>query len=68
MQIKNKGHKLYILPSLINGGWNEHNSVLKFYNRIYKKFRHYIIDLLTIFFAEKKLRNYQKKLRNFFKK
>lgn len=56
MQIKNKGYKLYIFPSLINGGWNEHNIQLKFYNKIGKKFRQYIDTFLKIFLPEKKLK------------
>ncbi|MDC0578950.1 hypothetical protein OAO38_04730 [Candidatus Pelagibacter ubique] len=64
MQIKNKGYKLYIMPTLINGGWNEHNSNLKIYKRINKKLYYYIIKFVTIFISKQKLKNYLEKLLN----
>lgn len=67
-QIKDRGYKLYILPSLINGGWNEHNSNLRFHNRIKKKLSYYFINFLSIFFSEMKLRKYLNTIRKFINK
>ena len=34
-----QGAKLYVMPSLVNGGWNEHTKALKFINRMRRQIK-----------------------------
>ncbi len=64
MQIKDKGYGLYIIPALINGGWNEHNSNKKIHTQIYKRLRYYTLKFITIFVSINKLKIYLSMLFN----
>lgn len=41
-ELRNGGSDLYIVPSLINCAWNEHNSDLKFYNKIKSRIKSFL--------------------------
>ena len=49
--------RLYIAPSLINCGWNEHSNNLRFTARIKARFRHLIVQLITLVVSKEKLKN-----------
>jgi hypothetical protein len=45
--MRRKGLNLYIVPSLINSGWNEHSKDLQFTSRIRDNLRYSIKKLFT---------------------
>ena len=49
--LRTKGFRLYIVPSLINCGWNEHNQDLKWIRKIKSRIRHSLITLVTLFIS-----------------
>ena len=60
--LRSKGFSLYIVPSLINCGWNEHSQQLKLIRKIKARLRHSIITFLTLFISKKKIKKIKKAL------
>jgi len=54
--LREKGFKLFIVPSLINCGWNTHNRGLKLRNKIKSILRHSIIVLVTLLVPKESLK------------
>ena len=55
--MREKGFRLYIVPSLINCGWNEHSQNARFIGRIKSKIRNWLIEFVTLFISKQKLKN-----------
>ena len=55
--ISDKNMRLYIVPSLINCGWNEHSNNLRVTARFKARFRHLIVQLITLVVSKEKLKN-----------
>ena len=54
--IRDKNMRLYIVPSLINCGWNEHSNNLRVTARFKARLRHLVIQLITLVISKEKLK------------
>ena len=52
-----KGYQLFIVPTLINCGWNEHNLRLKFSKKLNSWLRRHLLDFVTRFVNKSKLKS-----------
>jgi hypothetical protein len=62
-KLREVGFKLYIVPILINCGWNEHNRNLKFRKKIQCRLRHYALVLITLSISKDRLKQVIRKFR-----
>jgi glycosyltransferase involved in cell wall biosynthesis len=60
--MRDEGARLYIVPSLINCGWNEHSEKLRITAIITALLRHTIIELIKLFVSIEKLKTIVKKI------
>jgi hypothetical protein len=54
--MRDKNMRLYIAPSLINCGWNEHSENLRMTRRVKARFRHLIKQCITLVISKEKLK------------
>lgn len=54
--MRGKGLKLYIVPSLINCGWDEHSKNLRIIGRVKARLRHFAISFITLIVSKEKLK------------
>jgi len=54
--LRDRNMRLYIVPSLINCGWNEHSKNLRITTRAKARFRHLIVKLITLVISKEKLK------------
>jgi hypothetical protein len=55
-QLRTMKFKLYIIPSLINCGWNEHNRKIKFINKYILKLRYLLLKIINFFIPLEKFK------------
>jgi hypothetical protein len=61
--LREKGYRLYIVPSLINCGWNDHSQNSRFLAKIKTRLVSFIVGFVTLFLSKQKLKVILKKLK-----